>query len=100
MYQLVYKNPFLYEPQIWSKLDRKNLVYTTREVIKAFGHEGSLTIKSSESERYFIRYYLGEMEFDIHRHANDYHSTIYGRSYKTLEGALNKLDKLAATDRH
>ena len=100
MYKLVYKNPYLHDPLVWSNLDRKNTIRQACEVMDAFRDEGCITIKSNASERYFIRYYLGEAEFDIHRHANGYHSTIYGRSFKTIVGALNKLDKLAATDRH
>lgn len=100
MYRLVYSNPHLHDPLVWSNLDRKNTINTAREIMSAFRDEGNITIKSSSSERYFIRYYLGEAEFDIHRHMNSYHSTIFGRSFKTIVGALNKLDRLAATDRH
>lgn len=100
MYNITYTSQHYANKLHWPRMNRKNTLTVVRDLFKVFDGEGSLIIYSSDSERYWIHCYLYEREFDIHRHMNGNYSTIYGNSYKTLVGALNKLDKLAAADRH
>ena len=36
MYRLVYSNPYLHDPLVWSNLDRKNAINTAGEIMSAF----------------------------------------------------------------
>ena len=100
MYEITYINPRMNDKLQWIKPDRKQVLEIVRALIRIFDDEGSLIIHSFNTERYWIHSYLSDREFDVHKHANGGYSTIFGNSYKTIDGALNKLDKLAATDRH
>ena len=79
---------------IWPSMTRS----TGARIIKRILPEAeSITVSVDGAPRHFIAYNPYGDDWDVFRHANG-PSTYYGRSYKTLSGALNKLDKLAETE--
>lgn len=97
-YRLTYEAPYKPNSAVWPNLDRKNLIHTIYQLNQTY-HLGVITIEAHEPTRYFLRYDRLENVWDMCRHGNG-RSTYYGRSYKTLAGALNRLDKLAAPVPH
>lgn len=95
-YRLTYEAPYKPNSAVWPNLDRDNLAHTIYQLIKTY-HLGRITIEAHASTRYFLVFDRIEGVWDMCRHGNGC-STYYGRSYKTLKGALNRLDKLATLD--
>lgn len=79
---------------IWPNMTRS----TGARIIKRILPDAeSITVSIEGASRHFISYNPYGNGWDVFKHANG-RSLYYGRSYKTLGGALNKLDKLAETE--
>lgn len=95
MYKLIYQSLHLCEPRIWFNLDRENVIRQAMEVIDAFRNEGFITIWPSANDRCFIRYFLGETDFEICSRPTRFSYAALGLYYKTITGALDALDIIA-----
>jgi len=81
--------------KVWTNMGRSSAAYIIKDLVSK---SGSIHITVSGKTRYFVTYDRFNQEFDVCKHGNNYGSTYYGRSYKTLSGALNKLEKLAESE--
>ena len=81
-------------PLVWDRQTRKTTAHIVKDVID---QAGEIIITVCDAPRHFATYDPWGDCWDIGKHASG-RSLYYGYSYKTLSGALNKLDRLAETE--
>ena len=81
-------------PLVWDRQTRKTAAQIIKDVLT---QNGSIRISICDAPRHFIVYNPYGDDWLIFRHGNS-RSLYTGRSYKTLSGALSKLDRLAESE--
>ena len=81
-------------PLVWDRQTRKTAAQIVKDVLP---QPGEVVISVCDAPRHFASYNPYGDGWDVFRHGNGaYRYT--GHSYRTLYGALNKLDRLAETE--
>lgn len=82
------------KPLIWRYQTRKTAARIIKDILP---QPGEIVISVCDAPRHFVAYNPIGDGWDVCMHAYGL-SLYYGSSYKTLSGALNKLDRLAETE--
>lgn len=94
LYRIEYTADDSTRPLVWDRRTRK----TTAQIVKdILPQPGEIIVSMCDAPRSYAKFDAEFGTWDIFRHGNG-RSPYYGHGYKTLTGALNKLDRLAETE--
>lgn len=96
LYRIEYTADDSTRPLVWDRQTRKTTAQIVKDVLR---QPGAVIISVCAAPRSYAKFDAEFGTWDIFHHGNG-RSPYYGHGYKTLSGALNKLDKLAETEVH